>query len=100
MRNDVSKQTMLGKLLQYFLPATGALLIQFSSAFPDVLFDPIGRFPRQNASKVKKASLVRESVDDLGKALLALTKTRQSHVRVLGDRNVLYCHACRYVWVL
>ena len=100
MRNDVSKQTMLGKLLQYFFPAVSALFIQFSSALLDVLFDPVGRFPRQNASKVKKASLVREAVYDLGEAFLALTKTRQSHVRVLGDRNVLYCHACRYVWVL
>ncbi len=85
MRNDVSKQTMLGKLLQYFLPAMGALLIEFSSAPPHVLFDPVGRFPRQNASKIEKASLVRESVYDLGEAFLALTKTRQSHVRFLGD---------------
>ena len=84
MRNDVSKQTMLGKLLQYFLPAMGALLLQSSSAPLDVLFDPVGRFPRQNASKVKKASLVRKSVDDLGKALLALTKTCQADIRFLG----------------
>ncbi len=81
----MSKQTILAQLLQYFLPAIGAFFIHLSSSLPDVLFDPVGRFPRQNASKAKKASLVRESVYDLGKALLAMTKTRQSHVRFLGD---------------
>ncbi len=71
MRNDVSKQTILAQLLQYFLPAVGALLIQFNSALRDVFFDPVGRFLRQNASKVKKALLVRKAVNDLGEALLA-----------------------------